>query len=154
LPARNFKFFNEGSFRRTRNYRFCEKELASRRNEFPKRLWSLGSRLNSSSSIVLVLEFSGILASNAPIPFSGSRLELLRSRQRIRARERRQGRERLKSSGEGPRTPHRRSRTRSARTAICSADQHPPNPVLIVLASQGGSRLPSVPNNLTKVCAV
>jgi hypothetical protein len=34
----------------------------------------------------------------------------------------------IKEQRRGPRTPHRRSRTRSARTAICSADQQPPEP--------------------------
>src|SRR5258705_11103531 len=43
LLVRNFKFLTEGSLERTRNYRFCEKEIAvCFRDKFPERFSSMG----------------------------------------------------------------------------------------------------------------
>jgi hypothetical protein len=88
LPVRNFKFLNEGSLRRTRNYRFCEKNSLACRNAFRQRPWVMGGTgwipaPQSSSS------FSNPLAGNAPIRSLGPAVELPRSQQRIRERERR-----------------------------------------------------------------
>jgi hypothetical protein len=149
LPARNFKFFNEGSFRRTRNYRFCEKELAACRNVLPQCAWSMGARVDWCCSIVLVLEIWLVRHRFGPL---GPRFPAKDSRTRTTTRTIKAPKE---SCSDGrPRIPHRRPGIRSAEQRSEAQTRIPPDPALIILASQGGSRLPSIPLKPTELCAV